>query len=153
MTSEKRWLRQTSAWLVMGSLLAGCAPGYMKASELESREQGPTACAKSCEDLKMRMVAMVLVSNDLPGCVCQVLEQQRSSAPGAALIGAEPAPAAAPVPAVAPEGEPQSSRPASTDVVRDGAAASTAGFVVIAAAAAARQQQQRRQQQQAQQQK
>jgi hypothetical protein len=26
MTSEKHWLKQTSAWLVMGSLLAGCAP-------------------------------------------------------------------------------------------------------------------------------
>ena len=126
----------------------------MKASELESRDQGPTACAKSCEDIQMRMVAMVLVSNDLPGCVCQVLEQQRAATPGAAAVGAEGPPAgAAPAPAVAPASEPESLRPSPSDLARDGAAASTAGFVVIAAAAAARQQQQRRQQEQSQQKK
>ncbi|HKY38914.1 MAG TPA: hypothetical protein VJN18_23405, partial [Polyangiaceae bacterium] len=60
--------------LLLGPTLSACAPGYMKASDLERRGQGPTACAQACEDLKMKMVAMVLVSDTLPGCVCQVLE-------------------------------------------------------------------------------
>ena len=64
--------------------LNGCAPGYVKASELEQRDQGPSACAKSCSDLGMRMVAMVLVGDTLPGCVCQVLPVQGNPAPAPA---------------------------------------------------------------------
>jgi hypothetical protein len=107
------------------ALMAGCAPGYMKSSELERKGQGPSACAKSCEDLGMRMTALVLVGDELPGCVCQPLIKQ------------------GPIPAPAPASPAES-----------GAAASTTGFVVIAAAAAARQQQEqhRREQQQQQQQ-
>lgn len=99
--------------------LGGCTPGYMKASELESRGQGPAACEKSCSDLGMRMAALVLVGDQLPGCVCQPLH-------------VEGAPA---TPGKAPEAD-------------QGAAASTTGYVVLAAAAAARQQQQQQQQQQ-----
>src|SRR6478752_5058989 len=69
----RRWSRGSVVSVSMLALWAcvGCQPGYMKASELESRGQGPSACAKSCEDIGMRMAAIVLVSNDLPGCVCQ----------------------------------------------------------------------------------
>jgi hypothetical protein len=101
------------------ALMAGCTPGYMKSTELERKGQGPSACAKSCEDLGMRMTAMVLVGNQLPGCVCQPLVKQ------------------GPIPTPAP-GSPS----------EPGAAASTTGFVVIAAAAAARQQQEQQRQQQ-----
>jgi hypothetical protein len=111
----------TLAWVT------GCTPGYIKASELEARGQGPAECARSCEALKMRMAALVLVGNDLPGCVCQPLPTQ-----GAPLT------------------QPQPPQPESA--LSDGAAASTTGYVVIAAAAAAREQQRRQQQLQQQQQ-
>jgi hypothetical protein len=107
------------------ALMAGCAPGYIKSSDLERQGQGPSACAKSCEDLGMRMTALVLVGDMLPGCVCQPVVKQGS------------VPAAAPAPAPAAPSTPES-----------GAAASTTGFVVVAAAAAAAQQQQRQRQQQ-----
>ena len=86
----------------------------------------------------MRMVAMVLVSDQLPGCVCQVLD---TPAPGAPASSEQPS---------------QSST-AGPGALEGGVAGSTTGFVVIAAAAAARQQQaaedeRRRQQQQQQQQ-
>lgn len=122
-------------------LLAGCQPGYMKASDLESRGQGPSACAKSCEDIGMRMAALVLVSNDLPGCVCQPLTVQgappaASAAPLApAPVPAPPAPAAPAPPSTAPS---TPSAPTS-DLPTGGAAAATAGYAVLAAAAAARQ--------------
>jgi hypothetical protein len=48
---------------------AGCTPGYMKADRLEALGQGPSAGAKSCEDLGMRRAALVLVGDQLPGCV------------------------------------------------------------------------------------
>jgi hypothetical protein len=103
------------------ALMAGCTPGYIKSADLERKGQGPSACAKSCEDLGMRMTALVLVGDQLPGCVCQpVVKQAPISAP-------------APAPAATPE---------------SGAAASTTGFVVIAAAAAAQQQQQQQRQRQ-----
>src|SRR6187549_3899385 len=51
--------------------LAACSPGYMKASELESKHQGPSDCEARCVELGMRMGAFVLVSDTLPGCVCQ----------------------------------------------------------------------------------
>ena len=70
----------------------------------------------------MRMTALVLVGNSIPGCVCQPLNVK--SAPQLA----EPPPASAPA----------ANAPAPVD---GGAAASTTGYVVLAAAAAARQQQ------------
>lgn len=105
----------------MGAILlhsAGCTPGYMKASKLESRGQGPAACAKSCEDLHMRMAALVLVGNELPGCVCQPLPVQ-----GAPLKTNDVRPAE------------------SSSSIEQGASASTTGYVVLAAAATAREQQ------------
>jgi hypothetical protein len=112
--------------MTVGVTLSGCKPGYMKASELEHRDQGPAACSKSCQDLGMRMVAMVLVSDMLPGCVCQVLEVQ--------------APLSAP-PAGATPGSVPPANGAPAGAAHEGAAASVTGYVVIAAAAAARQQQ------------
>ena len=49
----------------------GCTPGYIKAADLDRHEQGPTHCAARCSELGMEMGALVLVSNTLPGCVCQ----------------------------------------------------------------------------------
>jgi len=121
----------------------GCTPGYLKADDLEHRDQGPAACAKVCGDLQMRMVAMVLVADALPGCVCQVLDV----VPAPVLVpipGAPPAPLAPPPNTVNPEG--------TNPVHAEGAAASAGSYVVIAAAAAAQQQQQQRQQRQQQQQ-
>jgi hypothetical protein len=111
----------------------GCQPGYIKANELEAQGQGPSACRKSCEDLGMRMTALVLVGNTLPGCVCQPVVKQ------------QPLPGVAPTPAAIQTG------PAAA--AEDGAAASTTGYVVLAAAAAAAREQQRQQQQQQQQKK
>ena len=51
--------------------LAACSPGYMNASELQSKHQGPSDCEARCVELGMRMGALVLVSDALPGCVCQ----------------------------------------------------------------------------------
>jgi hypothetical protein len=101
------------AVVALGLSGVGCTPGYMTAKNLESRGQGPAACEKSCADLGMRMAALVLVGNELPGCVCQPLHVQ-----------------GAPLEAPKPSAESDS-----------GAAASTTGYVVLAAAAAARQQQ------------
>lgn len=109
---------------VLVALTTGCTPGYMKASQLEARGQGPTACAKSCDDLGMRMAALVLVGNELPGCVCQPLPVRGASS-----------------------SENESLPHAASSELNDGAAASTTGYVVLAAAAAARQQQQRQAQQ------
>lgn len=61
--------------------LSGCGPtGYIKADDLIRRGQGPQHCAASCEELGMEMGAMVLVSNSLPGCVCQPKGARSSSA-------------------------------------------------------------------------
>ena len=142
---ELGWFRYLGSTALMATALGGCVPGYVKASDLERRAQGPSACAKSCEELKMRMVAMVLVGDTLPGCVCQVLEVQSPTpepdaapAPTPAVPGAVPAPPA-PAPAAGSPG---------SDTANQGAAASVAGFVVIAAAAAAQEQQRQQQQQQ-----
>lgn len=118
----KRWL----SWVAVVVGFCGCTPGYIKASQLEARGQGPAECAKSCEGLNMRMAALVLVGNELPGCVCQPLQVQ-----------------AAPI---------KTENPPAQSSVDEGAAASTTGYVVLAAAAAARDQQRRLQQQQMQQQ-
>jgi hypothetical protein len=121
---DKRVLIVAGGFLALS--LAACTPGYMKASDLERLEQGPRDCEKSCNDLGMRMVAMVLVSNQLPGCVCQPM-----------LV-------ALPVPPPAP-GAPPALPAAQNDSAQVGAAAAVSGEVVIAAAAAAYNQQQQRQ--------
>ncbi len=56
---------------VFAMALAGCSPGYMKASDLESKHQGPKDCEARCVELGMRMGALVLVADAMPGCVCQ----------------------------------------------------------------------------------
>jgi hypothetical protein len=43
----------------------------MKASDLELKEQGPSHCQARCHELGMEMGALVLVSDQMPGCVCQ----------------------------------------------------------------------------------
>lgn len=159
--------------LLLGAALPACAPGYMRASELERRDQGPTACSKSCQDLGMRMVAMVLVSNDIPGCVCQVLETQNANPPSAATpapvpaappavapVAPVPAPAAPPAPVTPPPGPtpsapgvaPSAPPPPGTPPVSQGvppvASPSSGGYVVIAAVAAARKRQEQVAQQQ-----
>jgi hypothetical protein len=98
---------------VIATGLAACSPGYMKASELESKHQGPSDCEARCVELGMRMGAFVLVSDTLPGCVCQ---------PKPAV--SEPA---KPSPGEAPKSEP----------VQQGAAAASASDVVLMAAAVA----------------
>jgi hypothetical protein len=138
--------------VLLGLLLSACAPGYMKASDLESRGQGPTACASTCEDLKMKMVAMVLVADTLPGCVCQVLDVQGAApAPpvAAPAPAAPPAPAPAPAPtapppAAAPAPAPAPASPAPAEAPKPGAALEPSRYIVVAAAAAANQQHQRR---------
>jgi len=114
---------------VFATSLVACSPGYMKASELESKHQGPSDCEARCVELGMRMGALVLVSDTLPGCVCQP----------------KPPPVEAPKPGQAPAPAP------TPDVSPQGASAATTSYVVaMAAAAAARanQTQQQRQQQQ-----
>jgi len=132
-------------WWVMTVLaagVAGCTPGYMDASKLELQGQGPAACSKACTDIGMRMTAMVLVGDTVPGCVCQPL----TVAPAPPSPGAAPRPPA-PSPAPAPVPEPDAHAP-NTDGAGPAAAAATGGYVVIAAAAAAARQQQQQQQQQ-----
>jgi hypothetical protein len=109
---------------IVGLCVTGsaCTPGYIKASDLEAKGQGPAACHKSCEDLGMRMTAMVLVGDTLPGCVCQPVVKQQ------------------PQPLEAPAAE------------TGAAASTTGYVVVAAAAAAAREQQRQQQLQQQQQQ-
>lgn len=144
--------------LALGACL-GCRPGYIRASDLESKGQGPAACAKTCEDLGMRMAALVLVGDTLPGCVCQPVTAQTlspkgesPSPPSAAPAPAATAPSGAPAPASpTPPGAPASSNgPAAEGVgegVSEGAAAATTGYVVIAAAVAAQQTQQEQERQ------
>ena len=77
MTNARMWL---VALGIFASGLAACQPGYIKASELERKEQGPSACAARCQELHMRMGALVLVGDQLPGCVCQPVEQKSGAA-------------------------------------------------------------------------
>lgn len=138
----------------LGLALAGCAPGYMNAADLDRRGQGPSACSKSCEDIGMRMVAMVLVSDQLPGCVCQIVEEPTTPAPAQAPASVPaPAPAQAPAapapppappaaaPAPAPTPAPAAEPGARLDAPKGGIAATT-GFVVVAAAVAREKQRQ-----------
>jgi hypothetical protein len=63
------WKMAARAGLVAIGVL-GCTPGYMKVEDLNKKEQGPQHCAARCKELGMEMGALVLVSNQLPGCVC-----------------------------------------------------------------------------------
>src|SRR3954469_16561378 len=92
---------------VFATSLAACSPGYMKASELESKHQGPSDCEARCVELGMRMGALVLVSDTLPGCVCQ------PTPPPASTAGPGPAPAPAPLPGPAPGSAPAPAAPGS----------------------------------------
>lgn len=85
--------------------LAACSPGYMNASELQSKHQGPSDCEARCVELGMRMGALVLVSDALPGCVCQP-KPTAAEAP-------KPPPVEAPKPDPAP---PAASAPIGSDV-------------------------------------
>ncbi len=121
------WIRGLATVALLAQCGGACAPtGYLKADDLDNVGLGPAGCIKSCEDLGMRMAALVLVGRSMPGCVCQPLNVQTGTP--------QPRPSAA---------------PAATPAPIEGAAASTTGYVVLAAAAAARQQeeQQRRQRQ------
>src|SRR6185369_4912405 len=106
---------------VFATALAACSPGYMKASELESKHQGPADCEARCVELGMRMGALVLVSDTLPGCVCQ------------------PKPAPTPTPTPAPSVAPTSSagEAPTSDAAEQGASAATTSYVVAMAAAVA----------------
>jgi hypothetical protein len=140
MNSQRCVRRFCVIWALALPAIVGCRPGYMKASDLESKGQGPSACAKSCEDLGMRMAALVLVGDTLPGCVCQPVTVQ-SPAPKVDAP-APPSPASsAPAPANA------APPPPAADAPSEGAAAATTGYVVIAAAIAAQQTQQEQQRQ------
>jgi len=128
--------------LLLGALSsAACQPGYIKADKLESRGQGPSACAKSCESMNMRMTAMVLVGDDIPGCVCQALVTEAATPPAQAAPApalppatvAPPQPPASP-PAVSPP--PAAPVPAQPQSANDAAAAATSTYVLVAAAAA-----------------
>jgi hypothetical protein len=116
MVTDVRWLAVVAVGLFVSGL-AACTPGYMKVQDLDRLEQGPKDCAKRCTELGMRMGALVLVSNQLPGCVCQPLP-----APNAPVDPTKP-------------------------LSQEGASAAVTGEVVIAAAAAAQQQQRQQEQQ------
>jgi hypothetical protein len=85
--------------VALGAL--GCKPGYMKPDELNRKEQGPAHCAARCYELGMEMGALVLVSDQLPGCVCvprgakaQAAQQGASGATGGFVVIAAAAAAA-----------------------------------------------------------
>ena len=125
MTNARIWFLMVG---IFASGLGACQPGYIRASELERKEQGPSHCAARCKELHMRMGALVLVGDQLPGCVCQPIERKAN-------------------PAAPPSNSPP---PTPSDGADEGAAAATTSYAVVLAAAAAAQQ--IRQQQQAQQQ-
>ena len=87
MTNARMWL---VALGIFASGLAACQPGYIKASELERKEQGPSHCAARCEELHMRMGALVLVGDELPGCVCQPVEARPAPQAASASSRATP---------------------------------------------------------------
>ena len=102
---------------ILGALallaLVQCASGYVKAEALNKKELGPEHCAARCRELGMEMGALVLVSDQLPGCVCQPKAGATATSDGGV---------------------------ASTS--QEGAAGATTGYAVgLAAAAAAHQQQ------------
>jgi hypothetical protein len=83
--------------------VSGCNRGYQSAGDLEHAERGPTYCAKSCQELGMRMSAFVLVESNIAGCVCEPMMQP---APGPYAVPPSP-------PMSAPPPQPQSRRSAS----------------------------------------
>jgi len=97
---------------VFATGLAACNPGYMNRSELESKHQGPADCEARCVELGMRMGALVLVSDTLPGCVCQ---------PKAPAVESPKPDQAAPSPSpplpTPPEASPQGASAAATSYV------------------------------------
>ena len=93
---------------VFATGLAACSPGYMNRSELESKHQGPADCEARCVELGMRMGALVLVSDTLPGCVCQ---------PKAPAVESPKPDQAAPPPSSPPEASPQGASAAATSYV------------------------------------
>jgi hypothetical protein len=103
--TRRFWLALTAGF---ATTLAACSPGYMKASDLESKHQGPKDCEARCAELGMRMGALVLVSDTRPGCVCQPK---------------------------LPAGE--TPKPASSEAPSQGTSAATTGYVVAMAAAVA----------------
>ena len=111
------WRNWTTTLGVFATGLAACSPGYMKASELESKHQGPADCEARCVELGMRMGALVLVSDTLPGCVCQ------------------PKPTPTPAPSVAPTSS--AGEAPTSDAAEQGASAATTSYVVAMAAAVA----------------
>lgn len=117
---------------VYATALAACSPGYMKRSELESKHQGPADCEARCVELGMRMGALVLVSDTLPGCVCQPKPP--------AVEAPKPGQPAAPPPSAPP-----------SDASPQGASAATTSYVVAMAAAASARARQTEQQKKAQQ--
>ncbi|HET7545457.1 MAG TPA: hypothetical protein VFK05_36570 [Polyangiaceae bacterium] len=137
------WLFGAALLGVFATNLAACSPGYMKASELESKHQGPADCEARCAELGMRMGALVLVSDTLPGCVCQP-----KPAPAVPTVNPGPAPASTPSPAPAvtpgsapnpgPAPLPSSGAAPISDASQDGASAATTSYAVLAAAAAVR---------------
>jgi len=111
------WLFGAAILGVYATGLAACSPGYMKRSELESKHQGPADCEARCVELGMRMGALVLVSDTLPGCVCQ------------------PRPPAVEAPK---PGQPSPPSPPSEASPQGASAAATSYVVAMAAAASAR---------------
>ena len=99
---------------VFATGLAACNPGYMNRSELESKHQGPADCEARCVELGMRMGALVLVSDTLPGCVCQPKAPAvESPKPDQAAPSPSPSP---PLP-TPPEASPQGASAAATSYV------------------------------------
>jgi len=122
--NRRYWLATVG---VFATSLVACSPGYMKASELESKHQGPADCEARCVELGMRMGALVLVSDTLPGCVCQ----PKPKPPEAPKANGDEAP--------------------TSNAAEQGASAATTSYVVAMAAAVAARTTQTQQQKQEQQ--
>jgi hypothetical protein len=117
---------------VLATALAACSPGYMKASELESKHQGPSDCEARCVELGMRMGAFVLVSDTLPGCVCQPKPSPSEPPKPAASEPAKPAASDTPdTPKSSPSEAPK------PDAAQPGASLPTTSDTAVMAAAVA----------------
>ncbi len=79
---------QRGYWILALAVCAtACTHGYVKASDLAAHHQGPMDCHQRCNELGMEMGALVLVSDQLPGCVCV----PRATMPPASAQGASAA--------------------------------------------------------------
>ncbi len=76
----------TVAMMSLG--VCGCFRGYKSASELESDDRGPSACADSCQELGMKMTAFVLVERETSGCVCSPLGETSAAEDSSAAAAA-----------------------------------------------------------------